>query len=342
MCKGARYTGSLSATCPEVCPNGKAKKEGDIARLVELFDQQRETLQQRLGAEASPERVVREVRQALDEVRARYLDSEPVRARRRLAPFVLDVVKASLVALLAANRAETWRRSEGLEPSRHHFGLPLRWRLVQGAGALVLLLWLWGRGEGVAVLLSLLLIGSEVFRWLPDSWLPVRLQVAGSPDTLAEPPAEIRVRLDLNPFFAAVADALVTADKVLAEADTLTERHPSDAPGLAAHPQLLELLQDLLEAKHAGDEAYALRMARAVPALLSHYEVRADVFRGDNPQHFEFLPSLDPSDTELRTLTPALIQGETLLSRGRVLEPEFAEPSPEPSPEPSSGSGRAK
>ncbi len=297
-------------------------------------------MQQRLADDASPERVVRDVRQTLDEVRGLYLDHEPVRARRRLAPFVLDVVKASLTGLVAANRAEMWRLAAASEPSQHRFGPPLRWRLGQGAVALVLLVWLWGQGEGIALLLSLALVGTEALRWLPDGWLPPQLQALGSGATGANAslkelpdgaPRETRVRVDLNPFFAAVADALVTADKVLAEAETLAERRSSDAPGLAAHPQVLALLQDLLEAKDAGDEAYALRMAKAVPALLAHYDVRAEVFRGDNPEHFEFLPSLDPSDREVRTLTPALLQGETLLSRGRVLEPDFAESSP-PSP----------
>jgi hypothetical protein len=42
-------------------------------------------------------------------------------------------------------------------------------------------------------------------------------------------------------------------------------------------------------------------------------------------EYFDFEPSIDPSTKDYVTITPALLKGERLLRRGRVIEPTYSE-----------------
>lgn len=300
--------------------------------LIRLFEQQRESLQLTLSADPGLDAVVRETRHWLDSLRFLYAEqTDCSEAQRRLLPFVADVLKASLVPLASASRTQLWKRENPQQPlstSAHKpwYHRPLLWRgaqvllLVPVSGMLL-------EGGNLEVLLgfSFLLgvVALEVLNLKPQDSLRdlIARQQAGKHEAGDE--WQVRVEVELSGFLRGLADTLITADKLLNEAAVLSApaHTASDGEGLENHPELLTLLQDLLEAKDTGDSAYALKKAKTVPAILEQHGIAIENFTGDNPQWFEFLPSLDPEQDGAQTVSPALRKENRLLARGRVTEP---------------------
>lgn len=297
--------------------------------LIRLLEQQRESLQLTLSADPGLESVVRETRHWLDSQRFRYAEQPDCsEAQRRLLPFVTDVLKASLAPLAAASRTQVWRRetprkiiSTARKPWYHR---PLLWRGSQ----IVLLVPLSGillNGENLEVLLGFVfllgIVALEVLNLKPYESLRdlIARQQAGS----EEAEWQVRVEVEVSAFLRGLADTLLTADKLLNEASALLApaHAASEGDGLETYPEILTLFQDLLEAKHTGDSAYALKKAKTVPAILELHGISIQSFTGDNPQWFEFLPSLDPEQDSPQTVSPALLKEDRLLTRGRVTEP---------------------
>lgn len=295
--------------------------------LIELFDQHRNQLTNRISEDQSPENVVRETKRFLDFLGMNYIEQvEYTPIQRRLAPFIIDVLKASVSTLIAASQTSIWRRespSSSPPVSRHRRSIMSQtvwWRGGQALIILLLVAQLWGSGEILAFLLLILLVGSEMtliwpIKRLHLPWLKNR---TSSP----EPPSlQVSVQIDISIFLTKFADTLLTVDKVLAETLVLKATPTVTGKGLEDYHSVIELLQDLLEAKNAADSTFALKKAKTIPAILEQYGLTMELFNGENHHFFEFLPHLDSNATDYQTLSPALVKNKRLICRGRVLEP---------------------
>jgi hypothetical protein len=279
--------------------------------LSEIFTRHQQRLAEALGATPEPARAAMELRRFLDMAGLLYLESEELApAQRRLLPFVLDMLKSAAALPAVGARADLWKR-EAPPASRHKpwISKAWLWRGLQLAAAGLLAIFLLLGLNGVELLLLALVIGIE---WQRGE--------EAAPKPAAKTEERLSVQLETQELLRQLADVLLTADKLLAQAPALQpERNSGD--GLEQFPDVLELMQDLLEARLAGDGSYALRKAKTVPALLELHGIRLESYSGDNAQLFEFLPSLAEDDSEYKTLCPALLRGTQLVSRGRVLEP---------------------
>jgi hypothetical protein len=238
-------------------------------------------------------------------------------------PFLIDQVKTAVNLLAAANQGQLWQ-SVAAEPSRQasrHRPLWLHpWFLngVQGVLALMLLSSLWGETAFSSLVLLITLFATEALRRWPEKFMRITL-LAAHKEAVDLPPS-IKIHITVIDFLNALADNLLTADKLLIEINSLGNNEPRYSH-LEDYGSVLNLLQDLLEAYATNDAPYALRKAKTVPAVLQQYQIQIQEFNGNNAHFFEFLPSLNPDDSEIKMLTPALVKQDRLLTRGRVTEP---------------------
>jgi hypothetical protein len=69
----------------------------------------------------------------------------------------------------------------------------------------------------------------------------------------------------------------------------------------------------------------ALELTKLLPQILMGQGIQAQIYRPDEErsyrEYFDFEPSIDPAAKEYVTITPALVKGDRLLRRGRVIEP---------------------
>lgn len=295
-----------------------------MSTLIELFDQHRAQLIKNLNDDSTPEKVVHESKRFLDWLKINYLESTSSSTiQQRLVPFIIDLLKASLSTLVSASQTEIWHQESAKIPSSRHQSLTnktLILRLGQLMAIVLLTLQMWGNHEFLALIVLLALIGSELITILPMHQLFFWLSSSNQTKT-ASPTLQIKIQVDISTYLPKLADALLTADKVLAQALVLNQPSQTNQ-GLEQYPLLLELLKDLLEANSTGDSAYALKKTKTIPALLEQHALRAEVFNGENHQLFEFLPNLDPNENHYKTLSPALTKDNRLISLGRVLEPK--------------------
>ncbi len=293
--------------------------------ITELFAAQREALRQHLRAAATPDQAVSHARHLLHRLQLdcqARTDLTPMQAR--LMPYLFDVLKSAIAQLLSASETHVWEKKATPRPRKkflHFFSISNEfwWKIGQVLIGFLLLSTLWHNGHFFSLLLMLALLVSLFADQLPFEWdfLPdnksTRLQA--------------EVQLDLQVFMLQFDDLLITADKLINEAGRQANAEPiRQGDGLEAFPRLLAWCQDLLEAKDFDDSTYALKKAHELPALL-HKEGGLDIehYSTEKADYFELLPSLDPDESEIRTLTPALTRNGRLVSQGRATEPHHAD-----------------
>ncbi len=298
--------------------------------MTELFTPLRDVFRQQLRESNTPDQAVAHARHVLDRLQldcqARS-DLTPMQAR--LMPYVFDMLKSSVALLLSASETHVWEKkstqTESPRPRKKflyffsfHISQAFWWKAGQAILGFLLLSSLWNHGHYFSFLLMLGLLFSLFADQLPFNWhfLPEnhrsRLQA--------------EVQLDLQVFMLKFDDLLITADKVLNEAARQATAEPiREGDGLEAYPRLLVWCQDVLEAKDFDDSVYALKKARELPDLLAKEGIETEHYHNDNAAFFELLPSLDPNDTDIQTLAPALTRNGRLVSQGRATEPHHAD-----------------
>jgi len=293
--------------------------------ITELFAEQREALRQQLREAGTPDQAVSHARHVLDRLQLdcqARTDLTPMQAR--LMPYLFDVLKSAVAQLLSASETHVWEKKSTPRPRKkflRFFSISnnVLWTIGQLLIGLLLLSSLWHHGHFLSSLLMIALLVSLFADQVPFDWdfLPdnkrSRLQA--------------EVQLDLQVFMLQFDDLLITADKLIGEAGRQATAEPiREGDGLEAFPRLLAWCQDVLEAKDFDDSKYALKKAYELPGLL-HKEGGLDIehYSTETSDHFELLPSLDPEDTEIRTLAPALTRSGRLVSQGRATEPHHAD-----------------
>jgi hypothetical protein len=296
--------------------------------LSTLFTKERSELQTEIERASSPEQVVKLVQNRLDNLEKSYIGELNV-AQVRLASFFLDTLRHSIGTLTAANEAKV-SQPEPQPISNQATRFPsnsLILKVLQGLIGLSILGSLFSLaqdtpGAWMAILLMSVLVGLEVVLQLDK----------GKPENSLESAQFVKalqpvVQVDSNVLLDNLADALNTID--LAVARTEDVKKNLDSSGVEELPELLNLVQRLMGASFLGKPQMALELTKLLPQILMEQGIRAQVYRPDDAQnyreYFDFEPSIDPSAKDYVTITPALLKGDRLLRRGRVIEPAYSE-----------------
>jgi hypothetical protein len=135
------------------------------------------------------------------------------------------------------------------------------------------------------------------------------------------------VQVDSKALVDHLAEALNTIDLAVASAEQV--KKPLDSSGVEELPELLNLLQRLMGASFLEKPQMAIELTKLLPQILMEQGIRVQMYHSDDSrsyrEYFDFEPSIDPSAKDYVTITPALLKGDRLLRRGRVIEPAYSE-----------------
>lgn len=265
--------------------------------LFSLLADDRETLAAQL-ADQPPADAAAHLREYCLSLVRRYADpSGTTELQDRIGALALDVVAAS-VGTLGAARGEA---PPAGAPERH----PQEWAPIAGSGvalgcALALAL---GAPTGVGIAGLLLAAAGNAANW-PRTSAPA---LPGARET-------VNVSLALD----RLGEALLAADQLLNVVGRLEHAAPPPEP---LSPELLRVLQSLLGAGLTPNAEKALANIEALGDILAEQGIDVVKYDGTNGMLFESRAVLDDPEAEPVTGTPALVRGDSVLARGRVLLP---------------------
>ncbi|MGB7441241.1 MAG: hypothetical protein WA919_09255 [Coleofasciculaceae cyanobacterium] len=291
--------------------------------LLTLFSKERSELQTAIDKTTSPEQVVRLVQSRLDNLERSYIGELSV-AQVRLASFFLDAVRQSIATLAGVNEAKALAlESEGISKQGKRFSSKsLVLKILQGLICLGILESLFSLTSTAPrawmdILLISLLVGLEVISQL-DKNTDKSLDSHGT-----NPPI---VQVDSQVLLDKLAEALNTID--LAVIRTEEGKKSLDSSGIEELPELLNILQRLVGASLLEKPQMALELTKLLPQVLMDQGIHSQIYKPNDAQssrdYFDFEPSIDPKTNDYITITPALLKGDSLLRRGRVIEPAYS------------------
>lgn len=286
--------------------------------LSTLFNNERQSLQKDLQKATSTEQVVKLVQNKLDNLEKNYIGELSISQVRQVA-FFLETLRQSLATLTAANEKPPELPNKTInQPAPKSLILKGLQGLV-GLGIFGELFSLTPTAPGawMAILLTSVLVGVEV-----------TLQLDKSNSDLEQPQKLIQpsLQIDSNVLLDNIADALNTIDLAIASASTV--KKSLDASGIEEAPELLNLLQRQMGASFLNKPQMALELTKLLPQILMEQGISVQMYRPEQEpsyrEYFDFEPSIDPTSKDYITITPALLKGDRLLRRGRVIEPAYS------------------
>ncbi|MEC4895323.1 MAG: hypothetical protein SAL07_10275 [Oscillatoria sp. PMC 1051.18] len=282
--------------------------------LLTLFSQERSELKLQIEQTTSPEQVVQLVQNRLDNLEKNYIGELNI-AQVRLAGFFLDALRQSVATLAAAKEK---KRELESNQKRQYSPKKIALKVVQGLICLAILDSLLSRTAAAAwmgVLLVSLLVGLEVlFQFDRNN------QNDASTKLLEPSPVQIDSQLLLDNL----ADALQTIDLAVTRVEN-TQQH-LDSNGIEQLPELLNLLQRLVGASLLEKPQMALQLTKLIPQVLIEQGISVQMYQQNSDRlFFDFEPSIDPTTQDYITIAPALLKGDRLLRRGRVIEPAYSQ-----------------
>lgn len=295
--------------------------------LLTLFNQERASLQAEIDKATAIEQVVKLVQNRLDRLEKNYISDLNI-AQVRLASFFLDTLRQSISTLLAASpmlvplpeEKQNINSITKLSPNK------LILKSLQGLLSVGILSSLFSisriaPGAWMAILLTSILLGLEVVLQLDKS------KTGNSGNTPLLPPASPPIlKVDSILFLDNLADALNTIDLAVTRIADTNKR--LDAAGIEELPELLSLIQRLWGASFLEKPQMALELARLLPQVLMEQGIRALIYQPNDErnyrEYFDFEPNIDRNAKEYVTIVPALLKGDRLLRRGRVVEPAYS------------------
>lgn len=292
--------------------------------LLTLFSKERSELQTEIDKETNLEQVVKLVQNRIDDIKTAYIGDLSV-AQARLALFFLDTLRQSVATLAAANETRVKNPEPGqiINQATRFSPNSLILKLLQALicmGILGSLLSLTRTAPGawMAILLTSLLVGLEVAVQLDKD----KQESPGSVGVMAAPQGVVRV--DSKVLLDNLGDALNTIDRAVAQAEEVKKPLGSTSE-IEEMPELLNFLQMLIGTSSLENPEMTLELTKLIPQILMEQGIRVQSYR-PNDEHsdrgyFDFEPPIDESAKDYVTLTPALLKGEQVLRRGRVIEP---------------------
>lgn len=291
--------------------------------ITTLFSQEHNQLQTEIDNLTSIEQVVKLVQNRLDNLERIYISELNV-AQVRLASFFLDTLRQSIATLTAANfqKIAPIEQKQITNPATKSAPNTLILKLLKALIYIGILGWLFyltetTPGAWMAILLVSVLLGLEVVLQLDKNNSTSVEQLE-----LAQP----ILRVDSKVLLANIADALNTIDLAVARFEE-GNKHEADL-GIEELPELLNFLQRLIGASFLDKPQMVNELAKLLPQILMSQGIRAQNYQPKDPlsyrEYFDFEPSIDPSTKDCVTITPALLKGDRLLRRGRVIEPAYS------------------
>lgn len=292
-----------------------------MQKLLTLFGQERNSLATEIDKATSLDQVVKVVHTQLDNLERSYLGELNV-VQIRLASVFLETLRQSIAAIAAAYETPVSTppvANPPTQPSSNRVILKGLQGLIS-VGILGSLVSLTPRvpGAWMAILLMTVLVGVEVVLQLDTRDRP------SLPPPLQLPPTSRPVvRVDSRVLLDNLADALQTIDEAV---DRVKDMNKAiDASGIEELPELLNLIQRLMGASFLNKPQMAIEVAKLLPQVLREQGIRAEIYQPDlrdsNRSYFDFEPSIDRSAKEILTVAPALVKGDRVILKGRVIEP---------------------
>ncbi|OUL21561.1 hypothetical protein BV378_26385 [Nostoc sp. RF31YmG] len=299
-----------------------------MKKITALFSEERNQLQTDIENTSSIEQIVKLVQNRLDNLERIYI-SELNLTQVRLAAFFLDMLRQSIGTLAAANLAQIvpTQQKQITNPIPNFAPNRVILKLLKALLYIGILGWLFyltktTPGAWMAMLLASVLLGLEVVLQLDKN---NQENNSTSQELLKLPQAVLRV--DSKVLLDNLADALHTIDLAVARFEE-GNKQEGDL-GVEELPELLGFLQKLMGASFLDKPQMAIALAQLLPQILMEQGIRAQIYRTNDPQsdrnYFDFEPSIDPDTKDYVTLTPALLKGDRLLRRGRVIEPAYSQ-----------------
>jgi hypothetical protein len=296
--------------------------------LFTLFSKERSELETEIDKATNVEQVVKLVQNRLDNLEKSYIGKLNV-AQVRLASLFLETLRQSLGTLAAANETKVLEPElqQTAEQNKRYSPKSLILKVLQGLICLGILDSLFSLtrtapGAWMDILLVSLLVGLEIVSQLDKR---DRTNPPASPQ-LVEAVQPV-VQVDSKALVDHLAEALNTIDLAVASAEQV--KKPLDSSGVEELPELLNLLQRLMGASFLEKPQMAIELTKLLPQILMEQGIRVQMYHSDDSrsyrEYFDFEPSIDPSAKDYVTITPALLKGDRLLRRGRVIEPAYSE-----------------
>jgi hypothetical protein len=284
-----------------------------VPSLAKAFEPERIALRNALtDTGQSSEMVVLEARRALDRTAASFTNATDDVQLQKAGLWLLEMIKSGAGVLDRGTDAVI----SYTEIARPKINVMAGRGLFYGAaGAFALAGFVQGSGLVIfaaAALAALRLFDpgriEALFARLPFRKKPMALEDASG----ARLKASAHVAVDPDGFIDSLADAVRTADHIL-----LRLAGPDDAQDWSTDSRLMGVMQNLLEAKAAGDGAFALKVIEGeLGSLLSAQQVEIVHYSKKTKHLFDALPAL--GEAGVREAAPALMSGETVLRRGTV------------------------
>lgn len=285
--------------------------------LLTLFSKGRSELQTELNKATSLKQVVKLIQNRLDRLEKTYTGELSVN-QVRLVNFFLDALRQSLSTLAAANETESNLEPQLVTSTTRFYPSSLILKLLQAIVCIGILASLFSLtrtepGVWMPILLMFVLVGLEVVIQLSKN--------DQSSSTQSVEASQLPVRVDSNVLLDNLSEALSTIDIAVSQVEEVNT--PLASSGLEDLTEILDLLQRLIGASLINNPLMALELTKLIPQILLKQGIQAQSYQPDEhlSENFDFEPSIDPSAKEYVTLTPALLKGERLLCRGRVIEP---------------------
>ncbi|MBD2211723.1 hypothetical protein H6G27_17880 [Nostoc linckia FACHB-104] len=299
-----------------------------MKKITTLFTEERNQLQIDIENANSIDAVVKLVQNRLDNLERVYI-SELNLTQVRLAAFFLDMLRQSISSIAAANFAPitSTAAQQFINPVSKVSANRLIIKLLKVLLYLGIVAWLFylsktTPGAWMGILLTAVLLGLEVVLQLDKSNAEENLT---SPENLKLPQPLLMV--DSKILLDNLADALNTIDLAVARFEEGNKS--TGESGIEELPELLGFLQKLMGASFLDKPQMAIALTQLLPQILMEQGIRAQIYKANDSasdrNYFDFEPSIDPDTKDYVTLTPALLKGDRLLRRGRVIEPAYSQ-----------------
>ncbi|MDZ8107834.1 MAG: hypothetical protein RM338_19745 [Nostoc sp. DedQUE12a] len=289
-----------------------------------LFSAERNQLQTDIDNASSIDEVIKLVQNQLDGLEKNYI-SELNIIQVRLASFFLDMLRQSIATLAATTFVQiTPTEQKQIINSATPFYLS---RLILKILKAVIYLGIFSSlfsltkttsSVWMPILLTSLLLGLEVV-------LQLEKNKSTSVESLEIPQPILRV--DSKVFLDNLADAFNTIDLAIARFEEGNKIESNDT--IEELPELLNFLQRLIGASFLNQPQMTNELVKLLPQILMSQGIRFSIYQPQQPhsnrEYFDFEPSIDSSTKDYVTITPALLKGDRLLSRGRVIEPAYSQ-----------------
>lgn len=289
--------------------------------LLTLFRQERSVLETEIEQTTSRQQVVRLIQNKIDTLERSYISQLTVNQVRLVKSFI-DTLRQSIAITAADETMDVASEPERIinqAPRVNRFILKLLQLLACiGIFASSFSLTQDNPGAWMVILLMSLLVGLEVALQFNKDNSQARLDM-NQPVQAPQPLVQVDSKLLLDDL----AEAFNSIDRVVAQTPGVQALGSS---GIEEMPELLDFLQKLWGASFLQNPQMTLELTKLIPQILLEQGIRVQDYQPNNEhyrEYFDFEPSIDRSTKDYVTLAPALLKGERLLRRGRVIEPAF-------------------